>query len=84
VTGHAYLDSDVPVRVRRRRPTYSGRHSGGGAVCLTLTKDFSGVVWFHALDVPADHCKIGWHVDKMDLPRRSSTAATAGTAGCRP
>jgi hypothetical protein len=49
-------------------PTYSGTHSGGGAVCLTLTKDFSGVAWFHALDVPADTCKIGWHVEHMDLP----------------
>ena len=49
-------------------PFYSGTHSGGGAVCLTLTKDFSGVAWFHALDIPADTCRIGWHVDHMDLP----------------
>lgn len=48
--------------------TYSGTHSGGGAVCLTLTKDFSGVTWFHALDVPGDSCRIGWKVEPMRLP----------------
>jgi hypothetical protein len=48
--------------------TYSGTHSGGGAVCLTLTKDFSGVAWFHALNIPADRCTIGWKVEHMDLP----------------
>ena len=48
--------------------TYSGTHSGGGAVCITLTKDFSGVTWFHALDVPGDTCRIGWKVEHMELP----------------
>jgi hypothetical protein len=48
--------------------TYSGRHSGGGAICMTLTKDFSGVAWFHAIDIPGDTCKIPWHVDRMELP----------------
>ena len=46
--------------------TYSGTHAGGGAVCLSVTKDFSAVAWFHAIDVPGDSCRIGWHVDHMD------------------
>ena len=29
-------------------PTYNGTHSGGGIVCLSVTKDFTGVAWFHA------------------------------------
>jgi hypothetical protein len=48
--------------------TYKGTHSGGGEVCLTVTKDFSGVAWFHALDVPGDTCRIGWKVEHMELP----------------
>ncbi|MDX6679588.1 MAG: hypothetical protein QOE31_3640 [Solirubrobacteraceae bacterium] len=49
-------------------PTYSGTHSGGGSVCVTLSKDFSGVEWFHAIDIPGNTCRIPWRVDHMDLP----------------
>ncbi len=48
--------------------SYSGTHSGGGAVCITLTKDFSGVAWFHAVDIPGDRCRIPWRVERMELP----------------
>ena len=48
--------------------TYRGTHSAGGDVCMTLTKDFSGVAWFHALDVPGDTCRIGWKVERIELP----------------
>jgi len=51
--------------------TYSGKHEGGGAVCLTVSKDFSGVVWFHALEVPGytprGTCTIPWSVERMEL-----------------
>ncbi|MDX6680933.1 MAG: hypothetical protein QOG94_972 [Solirubrobacteraceae bacterium] len=57
-----------PFELDRYSPSYSGTHSGGGAVCMTLTKDFSGVAWFHALDVPGDTCRIGWKVERMELP----------------
>jgi hypothetical protein len=57
-----------PIQFATGLPTYSGTHSGGGLVCFSLTKDFSGIEWFHALDVPGDRCTVPWSVVAM-MPR---------------
>ena len=57
-----------PIQFATGLPTYSGTHSGGGTVCLSLSKDFSGIEWFHANNVPGDRCAVPWSVVPM-LPR---------------
>ncbi|MEJ7826216.1 MAG: hypothetical protein WKF48_12345 [Solirubrobacteraceae bacterium] len=48
--------------------SYRGTHSGGGAVCLTVSSNFSEVLWFHALDVPGDTCRLRDVVDFINPP----------------
>jgi hypothetical protein len=57
-----------PIQFATGLPTYSGTHSGGGTVCVSLSKDFSGIEWFHANNVPGDRCTLPWSVIPM-LPR---------------
>jgi len=57
-----------PIQFATGLPTYSGTHSGGGTVCLSLSRDFSGIEWFHANKVPGDRCSLPWSVVPM-LPR---------------
>ncbi len=48
---------------------YSGTHAAGGAVCLLVKKDFTGVAWFHGTNVPGNRCTIPWFSEVMyDLP----------------
>ena len=54
-----------PIQFATNLPTYIGTHSGGGLVCFSLTKDFSGIEWFHAIDVPGDRCTVPWSVVAM-------------------
>ncbi len=44
---------------------YSGTHSAGGEVCLRITKDGTGVAWFHGTNVPGDRCTIPWFSEVM-------------------
>jgi hypothetical protein len=57
-----------PIQFATGLPTYSGTHSGGGTVCLSLSKDFSALEWFHANNIPGDRCALPWTVVPM-LPR---------------
>ncbi len=44
---------------------YSGTHAAGGAVCLKVTNEGSGVAWFQGTNVPGDHCTIPWFAEVM-------------------
>lgn len=44
---------------------YSGTHSAGGAVCLLVEKDGTGVAWFQGTNVPGDRCTIPWFSEVM-------------------
>jgi hypothetical protein len=57
-----------PIQFATDLPTYSGTLSSGETVCLSLSKDFSGIEWFHAINVPGDHCTVPWSVVRP-LPR---------------
>jgi hypothetical protein len=57
-----------PIQFATGLPTYSGKLSSGQTVCLSLSKDFSSIEWFHAIDVPGDRCTVPWSVVRP-LPR---------------
>jgi subtilisin family serine protease len=40
--------------------TYRGTHGGGGAVCLTVTPGWTGVISFLIVDVAGDTCRFAW------------------------
>lgn len=61
---------------------YSGTHSGGGTVCLTVAAGFGAVTSFHVLDAPGDICHFGFAIDRFPSPlaitdRRFATAQDA-------
>ena len=49
--------------------TYTGTHAAGGAVCLRVTKDGTGLAWFSGTNIPGDRCTIPWFSEVMyNLP----------------
>jgi len=44
---------------------YRGTHSAGGAVCLLVKQDGTGVAWFQGTNVPGDRCTIPWFSEVM-------------------
>jgi hypothetical protein len=47
---------------------YSGTHTGGGTVCLTVAAGFGAVTSFHVLDALGDLCHFGFAIDRFASP----------------